>query len=115
MKITQNSTDSETMQELGRRLQRYRIDSGLSQNELSDMTGISAKTIANLEDGKQTNTLTLIRILRALGLLDNLELLAPPQDNRPIDFLRYNKKAPQRASRNRNEEPKRTWKWRDEK
>lgn len=115
MKITQNSTDSETMQELGKRLQRYRIDSGLSQIELSDMTGISSKTIANLEDGKQTNTLTLIRILRALGLLDNLELLAPPQDNRPIDFLRYNKKAPQRASRNRNVEPERTWKWGDEK
>lgn len=115
MKITQNSTDSEAMQELGKRLQRYRIDSGLSQNELSDMTGISAKTIANLEDGRQTNTLTLIRILRALDLLDNLELIAPPQDNRPIDFLRYNKKAPQRASRNRHKAEERVWKRGDEK
>lgn len=115
MKITHDSTDSETMQEIGKRLQRYRIDSGLSQSELSNITGISAKTIANLEYGKQTNTLTIIRILRALGLLDNLDLLVPPQDNRPTDFLRYNKKAPQRAKRNRNVEPERTWKWGDEK
>ena len=115
MKITQKSTDNEIMQEIGKRIQRYRIDSGLSQYELSDKTGVSAKTIANMEDGKQVNTLTLIRVLRDLGLLENLELLAPPQEDRPIDFLRYNKKAPQRASRNRNKEQERIWKWEDEK
>jgi len=82
MKITQNSTDSETMQELGKRLQRYRIDSGLSQNELSDMTGISSKTIANLEDGKQTNTLTLIRIPRPRSNQRNHLPLTKPTSQR---------------------------------
>lgn len=115
MKITQKSTDNEVIQEIGKRLQRCRIDLNMSQYELSDKTGVSAKTIANMEDGKQVNTLSLIRVLRVLGLLENLELLAPPQDDRPIDFLRYNKKAPQRVARNRNKGQERIWKWGDEK
>lgn len=115
MKITQSATDTEVMVELGKRLKRCRIDSGLSQIELAERTGISAKTIANMEDGMQSNSLTLIRVLRALNLLDNLELLAPCQDIRPIDFLRYNQNAPERVSRKRHEKVARTWKWGDEK
>lgn len=115
MKITQKSTDSEIMAEIGKRLKRYRIDSGFSQTELADRTGISAKTISNLEDGMQGNMLTLIRVLRALKLLDNLELIAPNQDDRPVDFLYYNERAPQRVSRNRHNKERKEWKWGDEK
>jgi transcriptional regulator with XRE-family HTH domain len=115
MKITQSATDTEIMVEMGKRLKRCRIDSGLSQIELAERTGISTKTIANMEDGMQSNSLTVIRILRALNLLDNLEMLAPCQDNRPIDYLRYNQKAPERVSRNRHKKETRTWKWGDEK
>jgi transcriptional regulator with XRE-family HTH domain len=115
MKITQEATDKEVMTEIGSRLKRYRIDSGLSQAELSARTGISLKTIANVEDGKQSNTLTLIRILKALGLLENLELIVPNQDDRPADCFRYNMQAPQRAGRNRHRAEERTWKWGDEK
>jgi transcriptional regulator with XRE-family HTH domain len=115
MRITQSATDTEIMTELGKRLKRCRIDSGLSQTELSERTGISVKTIANMEEGMQSNSLTLIRVLRALKLLDNLEVLAPCQDNRPIDYYRYNQKAPERVSRNRHVKEERTWKWGDEK
>lgn len=114
MRITQKTSDAETMHELGRRIRRCRIDSGLSQAELADRTGISAKTISNLEDGRQSNTLTFIRVLRALNLLEGLEVLVPPQDDRPTDFLRYNGKAPQRVSRKRHVKSERTWKWGDE-
>ena len=54
---------------LGREVRRARIDSGLTQAQLYEMTGISQTLIGRIESGKANPRLeTLERIADALGL-----------------------------------------------
>lgn len=53
----------------GRRLQRLRRQSGMSQDQLADRAGISAATVARLERTPETTcrSRTLARLAAALG------------------------------------------------
>ena len=101
MQITNRMSVTALQQELAKRIARCRIDSGLSQGELADKAGVGVGTVARLEDGCAVSTVTLFRILRTLGVQENLELLLPDAEIRPMDYARYNKQPPQRVSRNR--------------
>jgi hypothetical protein len=68
------------------------------------------------EAGESTQLTNLIRILRALGLLGNLEALVPPPVPSPLEELRSQKKRGKRASgrrKNSNEEALKAWTWGD--
>ena len=99
MKITNAMQISDFEREIGKRIARYRIDGNLSQKELADKAGIGLVTLIRLESGESINTRTLYKVLKALSVLENMEILLPDADFRPIDYLRYTKKAPQRVSK----------------
>ena len=65
------------VQELGIRFKQYRISYRLTQQEVANMTGISAVTLSNFENGKLCNLslasfLGLMRILERLQWVDDL-------------------------------------------
>lgn len=66
---------------LGSRLKTLRLDRGLSQEELADLTGLSRNSIHALESGKERNphlrTLFLLQDALDLSSLEELLGLAP--------------------------------------
>ncbi len=102
--------------EIAARLKAYRIDYPLSQQELADKAGISRRSITNLENGEDVQLGTLIKVLMALGLDSNLDLLAPDPTERPSYYLEGKLAAPQRerASKKGRKTSIKSFKWGDE-
>lgn len=115
MKITELLHDQVVLEELGKRLGEYRLEQNLTQKELARQAGVSLSTLVRLEDGQSTNTVNLIRVMRGLGLLSNLEIMLPQTSGSPVDMFKRQGKTRQRASRKSKDDgsPKR-WVWGDE-
>ncbi len=88
MKITAESTESAILDELGHRLARVRLERNLTSAELAAAAGVGAATLVRLEGGKGANLTSLIRVLRALGMLDELDALIPEQSISPLESAR---------------------------
>ena len=97
--------------ELGKKIKTYRIMKELSQEALSDKTGISKRSISRLEQGESIQMDNLFKILIALDLGDNIDLLVPDQTRRPSYYLENPDSGPQRVRKKR---VKTTFKWGDE-
>jgi len=114
MKIENTLSEDAVLTELGRRLARRRLNKGLTQAALAAEAGISKSTVERIESGASTQLAKLIRLLRPLDLLDNIDILVPEQTASPIDLLKLHGKQRQRASSRRHdkvaEEP---WSWGD--
>jgi transcriptional regulator with XRE-family HTH domain len=118
MKISPELADGAVLAELGRRLARTRLERNLTQAELGEEAGVGVATVQRLEDGQAARLNSLIRVLRALGLLEALELLIPEPTPSPIERLKLQGRERQRAAHPRSEdapnsEPK-PWSWGDE-
>ena len=101
----------EYIAELGKKIKTYRIMKELSQEDLSDKTGISKRSISRLEQGESIQVDNLFKILIALDLGDNIDLLVPDQTRRPSYYLECSDSRPQRVRKKR---AKTTFKWGDE-
>lgn len=107
-----NYSNKEYLELIGKRIKQYRASSGISQKDLEEKTGISIRTLSRLEGGNSIQLDSLIKILTALGLNENIELLIPDQSVRPSSYLPKNK-IKQRVYK--NNKPTREFKWGDEK
>ena len=84
---------------LGSRLSAFRRSRRLSQQELADRAGLSRPTLSKLERGHDVNLDSLLATLRALDLLDGLDLLVPEPVKSPIAQLgRVGMKRPEPAA-----------------
>jgi transcriptional regulator with XRE-family HTH domain len=99
------------MKELGQKIKLYRIMKEMSQQDLENKTGISKRSISRLEQGKSVQLENLFKILLALGLGENIELLVPDQSKRPSFYL---EKSDNRPKRVRKKTGKNDFKWGDE-
>ena len=77
MKIDRLNTDAAVLEELGRRLERARLDANLTQHQVADRAGIGKATLERLEAGKPSKLTSFVRVLRALDLVDALNELIP--------------------------------------
>lgn len=66
------ASPNEICQALGSRLRVCRMAKNLQQTELAQMAGVSKLTIINLEQKGTVNLVSLIRVVHALGLIDEL-------------------------------------------
>ena len=69
------STSTEILGTLGARLRMQRLAQALTQRELAQMAGLSLGALRKLERDGQCSLETLIRIVQALGLVEELEPL----------------------------------------
>lgn len=113
MKITHQLSDASVLQELGTRLAAVRLAQNLTQAQLAEQAGISKRTLERLEAGAVATQLsTLLRVLRVLGLHDQLQQLVPEPVLSPLQQLQLQGRARQRASGQGVAEPAPTKKWR---
>jgi transcriptional regulator with XRE-family HTH domain len=117
MKITNLLTDDSILTEFGQRLAGHRLEVNMTQAELAVRAGVSKSTVENLERGASGQMSTIIRILRVLNLMDNLDRLVPEPGPKPIELLKQNKKVRIRASRKKKEEKtsEKPWAWKEDK
>jgi len=97
---------------IGERIKQYRVNAGVSQKDLENESGVSVRSISRLEHGSSIQLDSLIIILSALNLDDNIELLIPDQTKRPSFYLKQKDKTKQRVRK--KEENAGTFKWGDE-
>ncbi len=114
MIFTPETADAAILKELGERLAQHRLNRNLTRESLAEQSGISRSTLARLEHGRSTSVQNLIRVLRALNLVTNLDRLVPELPPSPMQQLETKKHRRQRASATRrNPEPPAPWKWGD--
>jgi len=90
-------TDSEILLEIGTRLRAYRLQLNLSQAELASLAGMNRTTLRYIETGKDWQFSTFVKLLRALGRLENLNVLLPAPPVSPIQLLKHQGKPRLRA------------------
>lgn len=114
MRVEHDSAEGAVLRELGERLSRYRLNRNQTQGALAEQAGVSERTIIRMEKGHSTQFTNLIRVLRALDLLENLEALLPPPPLSPIQQIKLQGKQRERASSS-PQEPVSTkpWTWGD--
>lgn len=98
MNMDRQNTDEAILTELGLRLTQIRLSLNLTQAELAERAAVAKRTIERIETGRSVQTSNLVRILRALGLVANLNLLLPPIAPSPIEQLQLRGKTRRRAS-----------------
>lgn len=116
MKITNALTDQAALTEIGRRAQRARLDRNLTQAQLAETSGVSARTIERFESTGSAQLTSVVRILRALDLSERLDRLFPEDSPRPLEQLERHAEGRKRASRRRTSStPAKAWTWGDRK
>ncbi|MEO5825302.1 MAG: helix-turn-helix transcriptional regulator [Gemmatimonadales bacterium] len=99
MQITTTLTDAEVIQEIGARLERYRLQQNRTLEELARSAGVSYRTARRAEAGESSPSLvTVVQLLRALGRLEALDAFLPQPTVSPIQMARLRGRVRQRAS-----------------
>ena len=99
---------------LCRQLENIRLIRNVTQDKLAREAGIAIRTIRRLEKGQGVSLDTFIRILIALGLQNNLQVLLPDPTVRPIERVNIGGAERKRARPRKSAVEKSTWAWGDE-
>ncbi len=115
MKLSNDNSDDAVLKEIGNRIAQYRLNQDKTQAALAQEAGVSSRTMTRVERGHSVQASNLIRILRALELLDNFDRLIPEPVVSPVQQLIMQGKQRKRASSKRATSAKKgTWSWGDE-
>jgi transcriptional regulator with XRE-family HTH domain len=98
MKLLPTHTDQTVLTELGARIERTRLERDLTQAQVADAASVGLNTLRRLEGGQGATLTNLIRVLRALDLIDGLDRLVPEPVASPIQQLKIAGARRRRAS-----------------
>jgi len=119
MRIADLTTEKAILEELGRRLRQVRLARNVSQEALAKEAGLARHTLQRIEEGHSSSTTNLVKLLRALDLLEELDGLVPEAVDRPVDRMRRRSERRQRAGSPRGHPREKggagSWRWGDEK
>ncbi|MBP0960786.1 MAG: helix-turn-helix transcriptional regulator [Oscillospiraceae bacterium] len=106
--------EEEIFKDITERVRQYRISSGMTQADLADKAFVAPGTVARFERGKDISLLNFIKILKALGLENNMDLLVPDHTKRPSYYVSDRKEKQRVRKTKADEKNENTWKWGDE-
>lgn len=96
-------SDKALLAEIGGRIRGRRLDRNLTQQEVADQAGLTRATVASFERGTPVGMLTLIRILRVLEALEDLDSFLPDTGPSPLQLAKFQGRQRQRASGKKND------------
>jgi transcriptional regulator with XRE-family HTH domain len=105
---TANSNQIE--KDLCEQVQKIRLARNISQAQLAEKAGVSLRTVRRLESGERVSLDTFIRVLSALGLVQNLRMIFPDLSIRPIERIALGNER-QRARPPKDELKSDEWTW----
>ena len=111
MKISNQVVDDMILRELGQRLARLRLTRNLKQSDLATQAGVSKRTVERMEAGGPTQLVNLVRVSRALGLVERFDGLIPEPVISPVAQLKLRGKERKRAVSAREPTASSTSKW----
>ena len=114
MKLVAQHSDTVILGEIGKRLARARLERNLSQAELAAESGVAKRTVERLEAGQPSQLANLIRVIRALGLVGNVDLLVPDTPPSPLAELELRGRQRERASRRARRGAPAPWRWEED-
>lgn len=91
-------SDPAILEKMAKRFRDLRLKKNIQQKELSAYSGVAIGTIRRFENGQTVSIENLIRIMRGLGILENLEQLIPEEPISPILMKKLQSKKRLRAS-----------------
>jgi putative transcriptional regulator len=106
-----NSNIGAVQEALGARLRDARLNLNLTREDLAADVGLSVDTVRNAETGRNVSLETLIRLLRGLGRVDDLERLLESGGPSPVQLAKRQGKIRQRASGSRTTKKSGRWQW----
>jgi transcriptional regulator with XRE-family HTH domain len=96
-RIRPSSTTDEILAELGRRLERYRLQQNRTLADVAREAGVGLRTAARAEAGENPTLATMVKLLRALGRLEALDSFLPEPLVSPIQLAELSGKQRERA------------------
>lgn len=122
MHLNELTTDAAVIAELGRRLERHRLERNWTQAEMAAEAGVGQATVQRAERGQSVQMTSMIKLLRTLELLAGLDIAVPESAALPIAQLeRQQRKIRKRASgrrgarsRESTEAAEEPWRWGNE-
>ncbi len=91
-------SDKVILRDIGQRVRQKRLKKNITQAQLVKNAGLNISTIQGVENGSPFGMLSLIQILRALNLLDEINNFLPLETISPIQLVKMKGKDRQRAS-----------------
>lgn len=116
MIFIESLADEPLLQLVGQRLAGLRLAKNLTQAQLAEQAGVGRASLQRLESGTAATQLSVfLKVCRALGILERMDLLLPESGPSPIEELKRQGQTRQRASSARSPETKkRKWSWGEE-
>lgn len=103
------------LQRIGSKVADVRLSRNITQTQLGELSSTSRNTIRRLEAGETVSLENFIRVLMALKLDQNLDVLLPDVSIRPIERIHFKGHERQRARPGALKGKKVSeWKWGDE-
>jgi putative transcriptional regulator len=82
-------SDKAILAELGERVNRQRLNRNITQTDLAGWAGVARIVVQRLEGGRGCTLENLIRILRALDFLDQLDTFLPEPGLSPLQLAKF--------------------------
>lgn len=98
---TSGMSDSAIVAEIGERVRRERLNQNRTQIELAASSGVGLNVIKRLEGGNGCTLTSLVRILRALEALEQIDNFLPEPGISPLELARLAGRRRKQASGNR--------------
>lgn len=113
MKIGNNHNEISILKEIGQRIKQHRISLNITQADLADKCGISSSTEVRIENGEDSKFSNYIKIISALNMLDNLNILIP--EVQPDFKSIFEEKAKRQRATPSNDKKRAKWVWGEDK
>jgi transcriptional regulator with XRE-family HTH domain len=95
-------TEKAILTELGARLRTTRLNENITQDELARRSGVGKSAVRAAEKGGNLTLANLLRILRALQKLEQIDLLLPETGPSPLAMAKLKGNLRLRARQKRN-------------
>ena len=109
MKLTGYKSETTILKELGNRIKQHRISMNMTQAELAENCGISMSTEVRIENGDDSKMSNYIKIITALGLAENFDMLIP--EEQPDYKAMFEERPVKKRVRRSAKSTETTWTW----
>lgn len=103
-------SDDAIIKSIGAFIKHHRIEKNRTQQDVANDAGINRSTLSLLENGDIVNISTLVQVLRALDLLNIMDVFTTENQISPLELAKLEERRRKRASNIRkNEKPESDW------